>query len=116
MQTTFVGNKRKGRISARVNELLGERVGLLPVWIRSPQGGGIEFYSGVTRSRMYQLAADGLIETRSIREPGQTRGTRLFNLRSILDYIESCPREHGGFVPGRKNTGEKRETQREASR
>jgi hypothetical protein len=107
VETTLLeSTKRKDRVSARVDELLAERSGRLPIWIRSPHGGGIEFYSGVTRSKMYQLASDGLIESRSIREAGQTRGTRLFNLRSILDYIESCPTVHGGFVPRRKNRKE----------
>jgi hypothetical protein len=90
------------RVSARADELLNERAGLLPVWVRSPKS-GVEFYSGVTRSKMYELAGNGLIATRSIREPGQTRGTRLFNLRSLLDYIERCPQEHGGFSPRREN-------------
>jgi hypothetical protein len=116
MQTTLVENtKRKDRVSARVDELLSERAGLLPVWIRSPKF-GVEHYSGFTRSKLYELAGNGLIATRSIREPGQARGTRLFNLRSILDFIERCPEEHGGFSPRRKNTGELRETQREAGR
>jgi hypothetical protein len=59
------------------------------VWIRAPKGGP-EYYSGFTRSKLYELDAKGRIRSTSIREPGQVKGTRLFNLQSILDFIESC--------------------------
>jgi hypothetical protein len=71
----------------RANELLRERNGPLPVWVRPPKAGA-EFYSGFSRSKLYQLTATGKIRSVSIREPGQTKGTRLFELRSILDFIE----------------------------
>ena len=85
---------RKPEVSARVDELLSDRHGLLPVWVRSPKTGP-EHYTGFGRSKLYELAAHGKIESRSIREPGQIKGTRLFNLRSILDFIESCGDENG---------------------
>jgi hypothetical protein len=81
------------RVSARVDELLSDRAGPLPVWVRSPKIGS-EYYSGFGRSKLYELAAKGKIKSRSIREPGQIKGTRLFNLRSILDFIESCENEN----------------------
>ena len=86
--------KPAARVSARVNELLSDRNGVLPVWIRSPKSGP-EHYTGLTRSKLYELAAKGKIKSRSIREPGQVKGTRLFNLRSILDFIETCGDENG---------------------
>ena len=81
--------KRKASLSARASELLSDRDGALPIWIRSPKSGP-EHYTGFSRSKLYELATKGRISSRSIREPGQIRGTRLFNLRSILDFIESC--------------------------
>ena len=84
--------KRKARLSARASELLSDRDGPLPIWIRSPKSGP-EHYTGFSRSKLYELATKGKISSRSIREPGQIRGTRLFNLRSILDFIESCGNE-----------------------
>jgi hypothetical protein len=81
--------KRKARLSARASELLSDRNGILPVWIRAPKYGP-EHYSGIGRSKLYELNAQGKIESRSIREPGQVKGTRLFHLQSILDFIESC--------------------------
>jgi hypothetical protein len=68
-------------------ELLRERAGGLPVWIRPPKS-GTDYWCGLTRSKLYSLAQEKKIRSASIREPGQIKGTRLFELRSILDYIE----------------------------
>ena len=73
----------------RVAELLADRHTSLPVWIRSPKSGP-EHYTGFSRSKLYDLERKGKILSRSIREPGQIRGTRLFNLKSILDFIDAC--------------------------
>ncbi len=59
------------------------------MWIRAPKSGP-EHYTGFTRSKLYELDAKEKIRSTSIREPGQVKGTRLFNLQSILDFIESC--------------------------
>ena len=80
---------RNSGARSRAAELMNDRQGSLPVWIRAPKGGP-EFYSGFSRSKLYELYAHGKIESKSIREPGQIKGTRLFNLKSILDFIESC--------------------------
>ena len=80
------------KLSPQVAELLIERDGLLPVWIRSPKGGP-EHYTGFTRSKLYQLAGEGHIRSVSIREPGQVKGVRLFHLSSILDFIARCEAE-----------------------
>jgi hypothetical protein len=80
------------RRQIRVNELLGDREGTLPVWVRSPKS-GVERHSGFSRSKLYELAGNGRIRSVSIREPGQIKGTRLFHLESILAYIEKCEAE-----------------------
>ena len=80
------------RRQLRVNELLGDREGALPVWIRSPKT-GTEPHTGFSRSKLYELAGNGRIRSVSIREPGQIKGTRLFHLGSILAYIEKCEAE-----------------------
>jgi len=82
------GNPRDP-IRSRLHEFLAERQGMLPVWIRAPKAGP-EFYCGFSRSKLYELSSRGLIQSRSIRDPGQIKGTRLFNLRSILEFIENC--------------------------
>jgi hypothetical protein len=82
-------NAATSRRQIRVSEFLAERQGTLPVWIRSPKSGP-EFYTGFTRSKLYEAAGKGHIRSVSIREPGQIKGTRLFLLSSILDFIEKC--------------------------
>jgi hypothetical protein len=75
-----------------LKELLNERNGMVPVWIRAPAHGP-EFFSGMSRAKLYDLASRGSIKTKSIRDPGKERGCRLFNLRSILELIEAQPDE-----------------------
>jgi hypothetical protein len=75
-------------LPAKATELLDDRVHGLPIWIRSPKN-GTEYYGGLSRAKLYELNAEGKIRSVSIRKPGQVKGTRLFNLKSILDFIES---------------------------
>ena len=76
-------------VPTRARELLSDQSNGLPVWIRSPKQ-GVEFYSGFSRAKLYEGAARGLFRSVSIRQPGQVKGTRLFHLQSILDYINRC--------------------------
>ena len=80
-------------VPAKARSLLQDQSNGLPVWIRSPKH-GVEFYSGFSRAKLYEGACDGSFRSVSIRKPGQTKGTRLFHLQSILDFIERC--EAGG--------------------
>lgn len=81
-------------VPAKARELLGDRANdNKPVWIRAPRGGGPEHYTGFSRSKLYELDASGLIRSVSIRKPGQVKGTRLFNLASILRLIDDCERD-----------------------
>jgi hypothetical protein len=76
-------------LSPKAAELLNDRNGNLPCWVRSPKIGA-EYFSGFSRAKLYELAGKSLIRSVSIREPGQVKGTRLFNLASILAFIEKC--------------------------
>ena len=60
----------------------------LPRWIRAPIRGP-EYWTGFSRSKLYELAKDKKIRSVSIRDAGQAKGTRLFELRSILAFIDS---------------------------
>lgn len=73
----------------RIAELLSERQNTLPVWIRAPKS-GVEYYTGLSRAKLYEWKAKGYIRSVSIREPGQIKGTRLFHLASIFAAIEKC--------------------------
>ena len=81
-------------LPARARELLNDQSNGLPIWIRSPKF-GTEHYSGFSRAKLYEGAGKGHFRSVSIRAPGQTKGTRLFNLRSVLDFIERCEMEGG---------------------
>jgi hypothetical protein len=80
---------KKRALSPRVSELVRTAGGQLPVWVRAPIV-GVEHYSGFSRAKLYQLTSDGKIRSVSIREPGAVKGTRLFHLQSILDYVAKC--------------------------
>jgi hypothetical protein len=84
MTTKSCDKKRK--LSVRVKGLLRERDKFLPIWIRAPKLGH-EHFTGLSRSKLYEMAGHGLIRSVSIREPGQVKGSRLFHLASVLDYI-----------------------------
>ena len=89
-------------VSAKARELLNDQHNGFPVWIRPPRGGGLEFYSGLSRAKLYELGGKGHIQTRSIREPGAIKGTRLFLLRSILDFIDNLPESQPAEISKRR--------------
>lgn len=77
---------------ARLESLLAERQGSLPLWIRPPKSGP-EHYTGFSRAKLYDGALKAHFRSVSIREPGQVKGTRLFLLSGaggVLDYIARC--------------------------
>lgn len=84
--------RNKTRLAPKAGELLTEQKNGLPVWTRAPKF-GVEFYTGFSRAKLYELAGKNLIRSVSIREPGAIKGTRLFHLGSILAYIEKCEAE-----------------------
>ena len=94
----------KRRLSTTAAELMAERDGFLPVWIRSPKT-GTEFYTGFTRSYLYALAGDGKIRSVSIRSPGQVKGCRMFHLGSILDFVARCEASANAEAEGGKEMG-----------
>lgn len=79
-------------VPAKARELLNDQSNGLPVWIRSPKA-GVEFYCGFSRAKLYEGAGKGYFRSVSIRQPGQVKGTRLFHLQSILDFIAKCEQQ-----------------------
>jgi hypothetical protein len=53
----------------------------------------VEFYSGLSRAKLYELGGKGKIETRTLRDPGAIKGTRLFLLSSVLNFIADSGQE-----------------------
>ena len=80
---------KRSRLSPSAQAVLAEQHAGRPVWVRPPKLGQ-EFYSGLTRAKLYELAGAGRIKTASLREPGALKGCRLFHLQSILDFLETC--------------------------
>jgi hypothetical protein len=66
-----------------------------PVWVRPPKPGTLEYYSGFSRAKLYQLEAEGKIRGGSIKGPHQKKGTHLFHLQSILDFVETIVKPAG---------------------
>jgi hypothetical protein len=74
-------------IAPSIANRLAEHHRGLPVWIRATKSGQ-EFYTGLSRGKLYELASRGLIRSFSLREPGNLKGCRFFHLQSILEYLE----------------------------
>ena len=74
-------------IAPSIENRLAEHHRGLPVWIRATKSGQ-EYYTGLTRAKLYDLASRGLIRSFSLRDPGNLKGCRFFHLQSILDYLE----------------------------
>ena len=45
--------------------------------------------TGLSRTRLFQLIAEGKIKSKYITKPGNQRGFRLIETASLLDYINS---------------------------
>lgn len=58
-----------------------------PEWIRIPEA--VRLF-GISRTKLYALIKEGKFTSVSLRERGQTRGTRLINYQSLCEYIQSC--------------------------
>lgn len=86
-------------IPEKARELLNDQSNGLPIWIRSPKQ-GVEFYTGFSRAKLYEGAGKRHFRSVSIREPGQTKGTRLFFLPGILAFIDRCEQAASASNPG----------------
>ena len=84
-----INNINESTLQRKVAAMQQERHSGLPIWIRAPKQGGLDRYCGLSRSKLYQLSGKNLIKSVSLREAHQIRGVRLFNLQSILTYINS---------------------------
>ena len=81
-------------IKNSVSQMLGERDETqLPVWVRPPKPGTVEHYTGLGKGKLYQLEKLGLVKTASLKPRGAVRGVKLFQLQSLLAYVESCSEE-----------------------
>jgi hypothetical protein len=49
----------------------------------------VEHYFGIKRGTLYNISAEGKVKSVCIRRKGNTRGCRLFHMRSISEYLHS---------------------------
>jgi hypothetical protein len=84
-------------ITPSIENRLAEHHRGLPVWIHATKTGQ-EYYTGLTRAKLYELAGRGLIRSVSFRDPGNLKGCRFFHLQSMLDYLERAEQreKHAG--------------------
>jgi len=64
-------------------------VEIRPEFIPVPRPGTRDPYTGLSRSYICALIAEGKIESVSIRKTGCTRGKRLIRYPSLIGYINS---------------------------
>ena len=69
-----------GTVKAAANEI---------EWIRLPRPGEQEPRTGLTRSVLSRLCAEGKVKSITLRERGKMRGVRLVSLESLLSYLRS---------------------------
>ena len=58
---------------------------LRPEWLRVPSAVRI---FGISRTKLYELIGQQKIKSVSLRERGQTRGTRLLSYDSLSEYLD----------------------------
>ena len=56
-----------------------------PEWLRIPNAVRI---FGISRTKLYELIGDRKIKSVSLRERGQTKGTRLLSYDSLMEYLD----------------------------
>lgn len=59
----------------------------MPEWIRLPRPGEHEQRTGLTRSVIGRLCAEGKVKSITLRERNKVRGCRLVSLPSLLAYL-----------------------------
>jgi hypothetical protein len=68
-----------------LEEVAHESTALLPRWLRMPVA---THYSGISRSKLYELFAEGQIRAASVHSKGSKKGIRLIDRLSLDAYLE----------------------------
>ncbi len=58
-------------------------------FVRLPKPGTSCAVTGLSRSGMWDLVANGYVKSVCLRKPGAAKGTRLVHLQSLLDYLHA---------------------------
>lgn len=62
---------------------------MAPEFIRLPKPGTLCNWTGLSRSKMWEILQTGKVKTVSLRRPGAIKGARLVHLASLLIYLHS---------------------------
>jgi hypothetical protein len=67
--------------------------GILPVYVRLPKAGEKCKVTGLCRTKLFELTSGPFPKVRSklVKQPGASRGARLVEVASLLQYIDSLP-------------------------
>lgn len=64
-----------------------------PEWVRLPKPGTLCAWTGLSRSKLWEVLQTGKVRNVCLRKQGAARGARLIHLASLLMYLDSLPSE-----------------------
>jgi hypothetical protein len=64
-----------------------------PEWTRLPKPGTLCPWTGLSRSKLWEVLQTGKVRNVCLRKPGAVRGARLIHLASLLAYLDSLASE-----------------------
>lgn len=67
-----------------------------PEYVRLPRTGEKETFTGLGRSKLWEILQSGRVKSICLRKPGALRGARLIQLDSLLAYLASMESETAG--------------------
>ena len=70
--------------------------GFRPEFIRLPKPSTLCPWTGLSRSKMWQVLEGGHVKTVCLRRPGAAKGARLVHLESLLSYLHGQAETLGG--------------------
>jgi hypothetical protein len=74
----------------RIASVAAIKLELEPVYLRISQA---SYVYGISRTRLFALIAEGKIKSRYLIQPGNSRGIRLLEEKSLRQYVESFDSE-----------------------
>ena len=83
------GNTRESFTTAPIALPAGVTVPMKPEFIRLPRPGTLCPWTGLSRSKMWEVLLTGKVQTVCLRKPGAAKGARLVHLESLLAYLHS---------------------------
>ncbi len=70
--------------------------GFRPEFIRLPKPSTLCPWTGLSRTKMWELLENTNIKTVCLRRPGAAKGARLVHLQSLLEYLHGKAESLGG--------------------